>query len=238
MAAEIDPAAYEETVLSIIRDEIARDCPGTQYTIRHDQSVPGESGHDHQIDITVEITCSGTRVLMLVECKCYSERRVTNEEVQVLASRLGDTGAHKGLIVTTIGFQKGAKTIARSKGIALVVTGTDASTPGWDVIIPIALAALLIRPVQAVVTTCKRTGIKIYAGNLPYGVDEEALRELFSQHGLIDDAVIAIDRFSGRSKGFGFVTMPDAAAAHSAIKALDGFELSGRSLRVTEAKAR
>lgn len=80
--------------------------------------------------------------------------------------------------------------------------------------------------------------MNIYAGNLSYDLTDEELREAFAAHGEVASAKIIIDRDSGRSKGFGFVEMPDRAQGEAAIAALDGQELRGRALRVNEAKAR
>ncbi|UJF23641.1 RNA-binding protein [Suttonella sp. R2A3] len=76
----------------------------------------------------------------------------------------------------------------------------------------------------------------IYVGNLSYQTDENELRNIFSAHGEVSSANIITDRDSGRSKGFGFVEMPDAEAAKKAIEAVNGAELGGRNLRVNEAR--
>ncbi|NLK66930.1 MAG: RNA-binding protein [Campylobacteraceae bacterium] len=75
----------------------------------------------------------------------------------------------------------------------------------------------------------------IYVGNLPFRLDESELREAFEEFGKVSRAKIVKDRETNRSKGFGFVEMEDSDAL-KAIKALDGKELFGRSLRVNEAK--
>ncbi len=76
----------------------------------------------------------------------------------------------------------------------------------------------------------------IYVGNLPYSVNDSALQELFSQYGNVSSARVIIDRFTGNSKGFGFVEMPDKEEATAAINALDGNDFDGRSLRVNESQ--
>ena len=78
---------------------------------------------------------------------------------------------------------------------------------------------------------------KIYVGNLPFSATEGELRELFSQHGTVQSVSLVSDRETGRPRGFGFVEMPDDAA-QAAIRALDGTELGGRTLRVNEARPR
>jgi RNA recognition motif-containing protein len=77
---------------------------------------------------------------------------------------------------------------------------------------------------------------KIYIGNLPFSSTEDELRTVFGQHGDVESVNVITDRETGRPRGFAFVEMADAAAASSAIKALDGSELGGRNLRVNEAE--
>lgn len=79
--------------------------------------------------------------------------------------------------------------------------------------------------------------MKMYVGNLAWGVTTDKLEELFKQYGQVDDAIVLTDRETGRSRGFGFVTMPDDAAKE-AIDALDGMEFEGRPLRVNQAQER
>ncbi len=80
--------------------------------------------------------------------------------------------------------------------------------------------------------------MNIYIGNLPYNTSEDDLRDLFSAHGEVSSVNVIIDRDSGRSKGFGFVEMPDKAQAESAINAINQTDVSGRSVRVNEARPR
>ncbi len=79
--------------------------------------------------------------------------------------------------------------------------------------------------------------MRIYVGNLPFRTNSEELRDLFAEHGEVQDCVIPVDRDSGRSRGFGFVDMDDEEA-RNAITALDGYDLDGRQLRVNEARPR
>ncbi len=79
---------------------------------------------------------------------------------------------------------------------------------------------------------------KIYVGNLPFSTGDDELEELFTKHGTVTSAKVITDRETGRSRGFGFVEMDDGDAADGAIRALDGTELDGRSLRVNEARER
>lgn len=80
--------------------------------------------------------------------------------------------------------------------------------------------------------------MKIYVGNLSFDTTDSELTALFGEHGQVDEAVIIMDRDTGRSRGFGFVEMSNDAAARDAIKALDGADVGGRQLKVNEARPR
>ena len=80
--------------------------------------------------------------------------------------------------------------------------------------------------------------MRIYVGNLPYSVTDDELREAFSEFGDVTSAEVVTDKFSGQSKGFGFVDMPSNADADEAIKALNDQPLKGRKLTVNEARPR
>ncbi|MGA7305122.1 MAG: RNA-binding protein, partial [Rhodothermales bacterium] len=77
--------------------------------------------------------------------------------------------------------------------------------------------------------------MNIYVGNLSYDVDDRELQRLFEAHGSVSSAKVIMDKFSGQSKGFGFVEMPDGTEARNAISALNEQEVDGRNLRVNEA---
>ncbi|OFW65530.1 MAG: RNA-binding protein [Actinobacteria bacterium RBG_16_68_21] len=79
--------------------------------------------------------------------------------------------------------------------------------------------------------------MNIYVGNLPYTTTSDELEALFAQHGQVDSAAVIMDRDTGRSRGFGFVEMPDDDAKN-AMDALNGTEYSGRKLNINEAKPR
>ncbi len=76
----------------------------------------------------------------------------------------------------------------------------------------------------------------IYVGNISYSVTEENIQELFEQHGKVNSVKIIIDRYTQRSKGFGFVEMEDEKEADEAINAINGIEFLGRNLKVNEAR--
>ena len=80
--------------------------------------------------------------------------------------------------------------------------------------------------------------MNIYVGNLSYDLTEEDLKQSFAAFGEVASVRIITDNYSGRSKGFGFVEMPDSAEAQAAIDGLDGKDLQGRPLKVNKAKAR
>ena len=80
--------------------------------------------------------------------------------------------------------------------------------------------------------------MNIFVGNLAYNATDHDLRQLFEQYGVVDRIQVITDRDTGRSKGFGFVEMPDGTAAKTAIAGLQGKEFAGRALTVNEAKPR
>lgn len=80
--------------------------------------------------------------------------------------------------------------------------------------------------------------MRIYVGNLPYSATDEDLREAFGEFGELTSAEVVKDKFSGQSKGFGFVEMPNNADADQAIKSLNDTMLKGRKLTVNEARPR
>jgi RNA recognition motif-containing protein len=80
--------------------------------------------------------------------------------------------------------------------------------------------------------------MNMYIGNLAHDVTEDDLRNAFSEFGEVSSVKIIIDKFSGRSRGFGFVEMPNNSEADQAIKALNGKVLNGRSIKVNQAEAR
>jgi len=77
---------------------------------------------------------------------------------------------------------------------------------------------------------------KLYVGNLPYSVTDQTLVDAFSQCGTVETAKVIMDRDSGRSKGFAFVEMSSSSEAAESISKLNGAQLDGRSINVSEAK--
>ena len=81
-------------------------------------------------------------------------------------------------------------------------------------------------------------GTKIYVGNLPFSMDDSKLKDAFSTYGEVVEAVVISDRFSHRSKGFGFVTFASEESAQKAVSEMNGKEVEGRALKVNEARER
>ncbi|HEU4339953.1 MAG TPA: RNA-binding protein [Candidatus Binatia bacterium] len=77
---------------------------------------------------------------------------------------------------------------------------------------------------------------KLYVGGLPFSVTEGQLQEIFAAHGTVESARVIADKFTGQSRGFGFVEMSSGGEAQKAIQALNGSQLEGRTLTVNEAK--
>ena len=80
--------------------------------------------------------------------------------------------------------------------------------------------------------------MNIYVGNLSYGMSEDELRDAFGAFGEVSSVKILMDRETGRSRGFGFVEMPNQSEAETAIAKLNGTDVGGRALRINEARPR
>jgi len=80
--------------------------------------------------------------------------------------------------------------------------------------------------------------MNIYVGNLSYGMSESALRDAFAAFGEVSDVKILMDRETGRSRGFGFVEMPNQEEGETAVSNLNGKDHDGRALRINEARPR
>ena len=117
---KMDPEQYEMVVKELIQSKLREDCPQANLTVIHNAKCHGKSGHEHQIDVLVELVIAGVRLKIPVECKRYS-RNVGIDDIMEFASRIDDISAHKGILVSTIGFERGAVRFAASKGIALVL---------------------------------------------------------------------------------------------------------------------
>jgi RNA recognition motif-containing protein len=80
--------------------------------------------------------------------------------------------------------------------------------------------------------------MKLYVGNLAWAVDSAKLKEAFASFGTVSDAVVITDKYSGRSKGFGFVTIDEEEGGAKAVAEMNGKELEGREIKVSEAQPR
>jgi RNA recognition motif-containing protein len=80
--------------------------------------------------------------------------------------------------------------------------------------------------------------MNIYVGNLPYSMEDGDLRQMFEEFGAVDTASVVKDKFTGRSRGFGFVEMSEGDGANRAIEAMNGRSFNGRNLVVNEARPR
>jgi RNA recognition motif-containing protein len=80
--------------------------------------------------------------------------------------------------------------------------------------------------------------MRIYVGNMSFSTSEQALRSEFEKYGAVDDVTIVTDRETGRPRGFAFVNMPNPSEGSAAMEAVNGLELDGRTLNVSEARPR
>ena len=80
--------------------------------------------------------------------------------------------------------------------------------------------------------------MKMYVGNLSFETTENDLQDLFQQHGTVNEVQLMMDRFTGKSRGFAFITMNDGGQANAAMSVLNGHELNGHQLKVNEARPR
>ncbi len=80
--------------------------------------------------------------------------------------------------------------------------------------------------------------MNIYVGNLNYGITEDELREVFEKYGEVTSSKIISDKYSGRSKGFGFIEMSNDEEAKEAIENIDGTDVKGRNIKVNQARER
>ena len=97
---------------------------------------------------------------------------------------------------------------------------------------------LFYAPPQHLTLPFNSVHVNIFVGNLAWGVDDFALREAFEAHGEVERAKVIHDRETGRSRGFGFVEMPNQEEAEAALEAMEGKELMGRAIRCNESEAR
>lgn len=114
----LEALKYEDYVKTVYESLLGQH-PGKVHLDKH--FLGKRTGHSHQIDVAIETAVAGLEILILVECKHY-KKSVEISDVLAFAQRIDDIGAHKGVLVSTVGFQEGAKKVARAHGIALVLT--------------------------------------------------------------------------------------------------------------------
>jgi hypothetical protein len=111
---------FERIVQTLLRQKLDVLELGTPVTVERDSKIRGVSGYEHQIDVSFSCRILGVKLIFIVECKYYS-RKVSVEDLLAFKSRIDDIRAHKGIFVTTVGYQRGAYTFAKENGIALVI---------------------------------------------------------------------------------------------------------------------
>jgi hypothetical protein len=116
---QMTPAEFEEFVEGTYRIMLEEHGPAAK--VFRGKSYQGQSGQKYVLDVAIETEIAGASILMAVECKRY-RRKVGIKDVHELSSRMTDLAAHKGILVSTVGFQPGALRLATSRGMALVVT--------------------------------------------------------------------------------------------------------------------
>jgi hypothetical protein len=139
---------YERLVHKILEEKIREEYPGAAIQVFHNRKYRGQSGQEHQIDVSAELKFAGCRVLILAECKKYRDK-VGNEDVLTLLGRIRDIGAGKGMIVTPVGYQEGAKRLAEANGIALALAKSEESV-SWEVVMPLLFPPLVVAGAELV----------------------------------------------------------------------------------------
>ena len=127
-AKELSPDDYERLVSKLMQTHLGGDHAGAMRVLRKKKYL-GKSGQYHEIDVAIEISFGAMDLVVLVECKRHN-RPVGVEDVMTLKYRLSDIAAHKGIIVSTNGFQAGTVRVARAERIALV-RATGAKCVEW-----------------------------------------------------------------------------------------------------------
>lgn len=137
-----DYRSYEMRVRQVLEERLRAESSTTQVTVFHDRKYPGASGHEHQIDVSCEVVLAGCRILILAECKKYAQR-VNISDLLEFVGRLRDIGAHKGIMVTTVGYQEGAMRIAEENRVALIVTPPQ-GPESWEIVLPALIPPVFI----------------------------------------------------------------------------------------------
>ena len=115
---------FEELVENLLSAQLVRHGPFGHCMVYRNKRYVGLSGQEHQVDVAVELDVAGISVLILIECKYYS-RKVGLDDILELSGRIDDVRAHKGVLVTTKGFQAGALKVAKARNIGLVIASRN-----------------------------------------------------------------------------------------------------------------
>jgi hypothetical protein len=194
-----NPKHYEEVVARLLKTKLAHD-QGEIPTIYTRKVYTGASGQNYEIDVSFETIHAETHILVLIECKCY-KHRVGLDDVTEFAYKIQDIGAHKGIMVTTKGFQSGAVKIAKREGIALVV-----AVRAWHVI-----------------------SYKLSPGTPRYVIFSEDGKQFRTSHGMWEEFVITSDpnarpmRMPALSYEIASLDTESDKKGISFIPAIDGF---------------
>jgi hypothetical protein len=111
----------KELIVSALQSQISKEAK----VVHHREKIQGKSGYAHEIDLAFTVNIAGADILFLIECKCY-KRKVSTDDVLTFAKRIEDISANKGILITTIGFTKGAIELARAHRIALAIAKSTA----------------------------------------------------------------------------------------------------------------
>jgi hypothetical protein len=111
---------YEELVSSLAKTKIMEGIPSNKYEIYRQKKYIGKSGQSYIVDVSIELDLNGLKYITVIECKNYN-KKVSVGVINELFGRLNDIGAHKGVVVTTKGFQKGVIQTAKSYKIGCVI---------------------------------------------------------------------------------------------------------------------
>lgn len=152
---------YEIRVARLLRDEVHEKHPDAKITFHRKKRYHGLSGNDHEIDVSLELDLAGFELKLLAECKRRSKRKIMKRDVQAFSRTLDDIGGAKGVVVTTIGFDEGARREAESKGIALAILSenADALAVVLKIIIPAAvIGSTVVRHAKASQLTLQDMG--------------------------------------------------------------------------------
>jgi len=141
------PQNYELQVRQILEDRIRKEYANSIFEVFPSRKYRGKSGAEHQIDVSAEVVFAGLKLLILAECKMWSST-VKKQHLMAFLATIQDVGANKGLVVTTVGYQDGAKIVASANGISLVKKESG-NPDSWQVVVPLVVGAALVSATSA-----------------------------------------------------------------------------------------